>query len=66
MAAKSQPEGNETKKEYYEFYAICFEIYCQVVNKSTRRTILGLFEFYAIISVYSSTKSKSVNTVESN
>lgn len=64
MATKIQPEGNETKKEYYEFYAICFAIYSQVVNKNTRRTIL--FEFYAIIYVYSSTKSKSVNTVESN
>lgn len=50
MATKSQPEGNETKKEYYEFYAICFAIYSQVVNKSTRRTIL--FEFYSIIYVY--------------
>lgn len=64
MATKSQPESNETKKEYYELYAICFAVYSQVVSKSTRRTVL--FEFYAIISVYSNTKSKSVNTVESN
>lgn len=46
MATKSQPEGNETKKEYYKFYAICFAIYSQVVNKRTRRTIL--YELYAI------------------
>lgn len=64
MATKSQPKGNETKKEYYELYAICFAIYSPVVNKSTRRNIL--YELYAIISVYSNTKSKSVDTVESN
>lgn len=62
MATKSQPEGNETRIEYNEFYAICFAIYSQVVNKSTHRTIL--FEFFAIIYVHSNTKSKSGNTVQ--